>query len=78
MRAQVKSVALITFLICQTAHAENINGTWRYERSMDYFGQMTPPPTKTPILQIINNVAKMSPNCNVALTKSRYLYSSPF
>jgi hypothetical protein len=50
MRTLVKSVAVITILISQTAHAENINGTWRYEKSMDYFGQMKLPEMNAPII----------------------------
>ena len=78
MRMLLKSAILLTALISLTGHAENINGTWRYEKSMDYFGQMKLTEMKAPIIQIINNVAKISPNCHVALAKSRYLYSSPF
>lgn len=78
MRMLLKSAILLTALTSLTGHAENINGTWRYEKSMDYFSQMKLTEMKAPIIQIINNVAKISPNCNVALTKSHYLYSSPF
>ena len=60
------------------ASAADLAGTWRYEKGMDYFGQMQMQAPKSPVLQIVDNKAAFGPSCFVKLAKGRYLYSTPF
>lgn len=76
MRTLIPSVFLVS-LLASHAYAADLSGTWRYEKGMDYSGQIKVVP-KAPVIQIVNGKAAFSPSCFVKLDKARYLYSSPF
>ena len=78
MRSFAHSILVAATLFSQQTFAADFSGTWRYEKGLEYFGQMNVPVTTFPVIQIVNNRAAFSSNCFVALGKARYVYSGPF
>jgi len=73
-----RSICLFAMSLATNAFAADLNGTWRYEKGAEYFGQMNVSKATVPVIQIVNNRAAFSPICFVELSKGRYLYSGPF
>ena len=78
MRYFTHSILVVATLFSQQTFAADFSGTWRYEKGLEYFGQVNVPVTTSPVIQIVNNRAAFSSNCFVALGKARYVYSGPF
>ena len=68
----------VTSLASAGAHADAPQGTWKYERSMDYFGRTanTAPPPAT-LLVRANEVA-LSASCVARFSTEDYLFSDVF
>lgn len=78
IRTAVQSCCIVASAVSLQAFGADLNGTWRYEKGAEYFGQVKVPATKAPVIQVVNNKAALSPTCFVAVSKSRYVYSGPF
>ena len=78
MRSFIPFIFFVVASLPQHTYASDLNGTWRYEKGTEYFGQIKVPAAKAAVIQVVNNRAAFSQTCFVGLDKGRYLYSGPF
>jgi hypothetical protein len=76
-----KQLALSLLLISLSAHcsADELSGTWKYEKSKEYFGAIkNVPAPKTTVVQIVSGKLAVAPGCSTTLKKQKYDYSEVF
>lgn len=75
----MRSILSLVFAITLPAHAADPSGTWRYDKGVEYFGQLkTVPPPKFQTLQISNGQLALSRSCIVPLKQQRFAYDEVF
>ncbi|WP_426337245.1 hypothetical protein ACN9MY_10005 [Pseudoduganella sp. R-31] len=73
------TAALVGALSIQAASGSDVNGTWKYARSLDPLQVMdSPKPPANPYLQIVDNGVWVNENCSGKANKERFNYSEAF
>jgi hypothetical protein len=76
-----KQLYLSILLISLSAHcgADELSGTWKFEKSKEYFDAIkNVPAPKTTVVQIVNGKLSVAPGCSTTLKKQKYDYSEAF
>ena len=78
---KILSLSLLTYFVLSTyASAVEIAGTWKFEKSAEYFGEAKNVPTpEFKLLQILNGAIALQPRCSsIKLKKDKFSYSRNF
>jgi len=67
-------------LVVSSVQADVIDGTWRFEKAVEYFGLLkdVAPPSEYQTVQIANGKLGLPPRCFVSLRKQEYSFSAAF
>lgn len=70
----------ILWLAATTAMAEDIDGTWKFEKAVEYHGMLknVAPPSEHQTIQIVNAKITLSRRCPVKFSKKKNELSIPF
>lgn len=68
----------LALLFATTTHAQDAKGTWKFEKSSEYFGQLkNVPPPKYTTIEVTDDAAKMT-GCVAKLAREKFRFSDTF